>query len=633
MAEESVKQKVLRVARKVLTADPHRRVEPGNAYYFPNSHATRSFNSLPSRFPLPKPHKQKHIPTRPTTQPVGTDNLGVYPFRFPDLPLEVLQHIFLCCTEPRSDGSPYHKVCPEWLPITQVCRLWRAVTHHHPLLWSLITPNLNVFWADVFQQRSQPLLLDVHLRVGRRDIDDREACMSTYPAMVILRFISHRVHTLRLDGPREDIQSLLSTLRTPSPIHALSINIPLWDLGAPFSIPENLFAFNASIRTLSFSADRALQAPRWLLRGLTNFTTGGRVSLPDLLDALRQMPILEHFTLLHCSPTWNESDVPPAAPIPMDKLEEFAVRAESPRHFVLLAMQLAIPETARKRLAVRTLAAPGWGFWARWLEALPPLYSARGGLQHILISGGPTRGCFRAWTDGPYDDMARFCFEMEWHGSPPAPDGVRAIELTSPFYRLHTLCDELKAARVSRVVVEGDPGRVVVPDDYWYQLLARLPAVEELWLYPGTAEVLRSTCPPGPPGDSAGSILQSLKRLYVVEGRVTVPKLENLRTPSAPYTAWPSDEEGRGPSLDRLDFLTLLHPAVEVRDEAKKKAEALCLDVTPGLMALLQNGATGLREHREIHLRNCEVEDGALSPLCALAKVRNDNNWVLTDLT
>lgn len=458
--------------------------------------------------------------------------------------------------------------------------------------------------------------------------------MSTYPAMVILRFISHRLRSLRLDGPREDIQSLLSILRTPSPVHTLSINIPLWDLGGSFSVPESLFAFCAPIRTLSFSADRALHAPQWLLRGLTSFTTGGRVSLPDLLDALRQISALERFTLLHCSPIWNESDVPPGVPIPMDKLEEFVVCAESPRQFVLLAMQLAIPETARKRLAIRTLAAPGWGFWARWLEALPPLYSTRGGLQNILISGGPTRGCFRAWTDGPHDDMARFCFEMEWYGSPPAPDGVRAIELTSPFYRLHTLCDELNAAHVSRIVVEGDPGRVVVPDDYWYQLLARLPAVEELWLYSGTAEVLRSACAPR---ESVEPILQSLKRVFIVDGRITALKLENIGTPSAPNCG-PSDEESEGSSsLEILDFLTwqrpLPDPAIEVRNEAKKKTEALCSDVTPGLMAFLQSGASQPREFREVHLRNCEVEDGALSPLCALANVRNNSDWILTDLT
>ena len=34
--------------------------------------------------------------------------------------------------------------------------------------------------------------------------------------------------------------------------------------------------------------------------------------------------------------------------------------------------------------------------------------------------------------------------------------------------------------------------------------------------------------------------------------------------------------------------------------------------MTPGLMAL----------------RNCEVEEGLLAPLCALAKVRRDDDWV-----
>ena len=34
---------------------------------------------------------------------------------------------------------------------------------------------------------------------------------------------------------------------------------------------------------------------------------------------------------------------------------------ESPRYFLVLAMHLVIPDTARRKLAVRTLAAPGYG--------------------------------------------------------------------------------------------------------------------------------------------------------------------------------------------------------------------------------------------------------------------------------
>jgi len=48
-------------------------------------------------------------------------------------------------------------------------------------------------------------------------------------------------------------------------------------------------------------------------------------------------------------------------------------------------------------------------------EALPQLYAARtrGGLQHIRISGGPTRRRFLAWMVEYYDDMARSFFELE----------------------------------------------------------------------------------------------------------------------------------------------------------------------------------------------------------------------------
>jgi len=484
-------------------------------------------------------------------------------------------------------------------------------------------------WVDVLQQRSKPLLLDVHLRVGRREIDDRQVTMTAYAAVTILKGISHRLRSLRLDGPREHVQSTLSNLHTPSSLRSLSINIPLWDLGAAFNIPESLFSLEAPIRSLSYSADRTLRAPDWLLHGLQSFKTGGNVPLLDLLDALRLMPVLKHFTLFNCTTIWDEDDVFPTAPISMNKLEEFVVRTESPQHFVMLARHLAIPDTARKRLGVRTLAAPECGSWTIWLAALPPLYAARtrGGLQHIRISGGPTRGRFLAWTDEHYEDMARFCFALEWNGSPPAQGGGQAIEGESPFYHLHTLCEELNAGGVRKVIVDGDPSHIVVAKGYWHQLLSRLPSVEELWLYPGTAEVLCSACTPP---TTADRILQLLMRVYIVEGRLSAPKPANL------ITATGSDRgetfsavEGDGSSSEPRT--SLASPSSEsgliaAEGEGGRREESRNLDLTRGLMALL--GGTSAPRSREVHLRNCEVEDGSLAALCTLAKVRQNYDWV-----
>ncbi len=375
-----------------------------------------------------------------------------------------------------------------------------------------------MFWVDIMQERSRPLLLDVHLRVGRLDVDDRQV-MTAYTAQVILRNVSPRTRSLRLDGPREHVRSAVIILRTAPPIPSLSLNLPPWDLGAPFSIPKDIFSSNASLRSLSFLAERALHAPDWLLQGLTSFKTGGKTPLLDLLDALRQMPKLEYFTLLECTAVWDENDIFSGAPIPLNRLKEFTVCTGSPRHFVLLATRLAIPDAARKRLVVRTLVAPGSGLWTPWLQILPPLYASytRGGLQNICISGGPKRGRFLAWTDEPHDDMARFCFELEWNICPLAPGQVGASESTSPFYYLGTLCGELNTMGVRRVLVEGDPAHVAVAIGYWHQFFAQLPSVEELWLYPGTAEVLRSACVPR----DAERVLQTLRRVYVVEGKLS----------------------------------------------------------------------------------------------------------------
>jgi len=206
----------------------------------------------------------------------------------------------------------------------------------------------------------------------------------------------------------------------------LFINTPPLDLDTAFNIPETLFSFEVPIRNLSFSVHCAHHTPNWLLHGPTNFKTGGKAPPLDLLDARRLIPVLKHFTLFKCTAVWDEDPVFPTAPISMNRPEEFVVRTESPRHFLMLAMHLAIPETARKRPAVRTLAGPGCGSRTAWLNAPPQLYAAptRGGLQNIRISGGPTRGRFLVWADEYHDDVAQFYFQLDWDGTPPAQGDV-----------------------------------------------------------------------------------------------------------------------------------------------------------------------------------------------------------------
>jgi hypothetical protein len=53
-----------------------------------------------------------------------------------------------------------------------------------------------------------------------------------------------------------------------------------------------------------------------------------------------------------------------------------------------------------------------------------------------------------------YHDMVQFYFDSEWNVRPSTQGGVQAIELASPYYHLHTLCDEFNAGGVRKLIVE-----------------------------------------------------------------------------------------------------------------------------------------------------------------------------------
>jgi hypothetical protein len=420
----------------------------------------------------------------------NSTSLSDYDHPIHQLPVEILQKIFTCVAEPRlPDQDPFLQLYPEWIAITYVCRHWRTVALNHHSLWGTITPNLSFTWLKILMARSEPAQVDVELRIGQL-VFMKRMCLSVDEAIALLSDCT-RMRSLRLLGPRGDVCAALDALRITSPIHSLTLS--LWEPGPPIFLSEDLFGGQAPIRRIHFTADRCIVAPRWLLRGITHFTSGEQILLLDLLDSLRQMPALAHFTLQNCRARWEDTDAPREPLIELPHLKEFSVHSDSPRYFVLLNQRLALPRGAKRRMELRTLAVAGWDRWLRWFYALLPIIEAANGLQHVYLSGGAKEGTFRVWSgdmDTTYED-AEFSFEMYWYGSPMMT--TMDQRLTSPIFHLGGLCDLLGATKCGRTLVLGGdptPTRVKLPALCWWMLLKKLPAVEELGLRANVVKVL-----------------------------------------------------------------------------------------------------------------------------------------------
>lgn len=402
-----------------------------------------------------------------------------------DLPVEILQQIFTYCAEPRSpNDNPFPQVYPEWIAITYVSRHWRALSLNHRCLWGSVTPNLSPDWLKALIMRSDPAPVDAELRVGQETV--KRICLCIDEVIGALADCT-RLRSLRLVGPRRDVCAVLDALRTPTPLRSLTLS--LWEPGPPVILPEGLFGGKAPIRSINFTADRCIVAPPNLLRGVTQFTSGEQIPLPDLLDALGQMPALTHFTLQYCSAHWLETDVPRDLVVDMPHLMNLAVRADSPRFFVLLHEHLLLPKGAKRRLLLHTYAVAGWDRWARWFATFPSIIEAANGLQYAYLSVGAKAGAFRVWTGvDPVCEDAEFYFDMYWRGSPTSPPDPYPPSLSSPVFHLPVLCDMLGAStRVRNLELEGYSE---LPNSFWWELLQKLQAVEQLEIHSGAVRAL-----------------------------------------------------------------------------------------------------------------------------------------------
>ena len=451
----------------------------------------------------------------------STSALGdVHPIH--QLPVEILQKIFTCVAEPHLTEHPSLQVYPEWIAIAHVCRHWRAAALDHHSLWGTITPNLSLFWMKTLMARSEPAPVDVELQV--RQLTIKLLCLSADDTIALLSDCT-RMRTLRLVGPRSDVCAVLDALRLTTPIHSLTLS--LWESGPPIILSENLFGGQAPIRRINFNADPCIVAPHWLLHGITHFTSGEQIILPDLLDALRQMPALTHFTLQYCRAHWEDTDAPREPLIELPHLEEFIVHADSPRYFALLNQRLALPRGAKRRLKLRVLAILGWDRWLRWFDALLPVIEAANGLQQVFLSGGAKEGTFRLRSGNEattYGD-AEFSFEMYWYGSPAMTRERQHQHHISPIFHLGELCDLLGATKCGRTLLL-EPTRVDLPASCWWMLLEKLPAVEELKLHASVAKALFTAWEEV----GAPAVLPALQQIRVVP-KISTTIVERQVTP------------------------------------------------------------------------------------------------------
>jgi len=159
---------------------------------------------------------------------------------------------------------------------------------------------------------------------------------------------------------------------------------------------------------------------------------------------------------------------------------DFIICADCPGVFVFLNKVLSMPAAVKRclRLELRAVRYCRWSRKLNLIQNLSPIVEAANGFQHIHFSGEKEEGWFCMWTGNAattWED-AEFCFYGEWKGF------TRKMRRNvTPAYIFLTIAGMLGKETARRLVIDSPhPG---LPTTYWWDLLERLPGIEELELY------------------------------------------------------------------------------------------------------------------------------------------------------
>ena len=437
------------------------------------------------------------------------------------LPVELIARIFTFYTEvPDNLFLPY----PVWLPITHVCHHWRTVALSHAPLWTSITRGLSLRWIKAFMERSRTMLMNFDIRIAPLGSDIRTHDASLYNDYVILLLAEFtRVRSLHLTGCYHTISPIVDSLRSSLPIQSLSLCLEDDGGWRRYILPDDLFGGKAPIRRLQLVGASHIVAPHWLLRGVTHFTGTLPMLFSELLDALRQMSALTYFETRPSPLCYMRSDVDKlrTSPIQMPQLMNLIVGANIPDEFILLNQLLLLPVGAKRRLVLRVSVFYSF-FDVHRIDGLSPVVEAANGFQHIHFSGAQTEPCFRLWTGNAattWED-AEFCLYAEWG---EVPRYQRYLHGNVSASHLIALCDVLGAARVHRLVI--DSPSLGMSKSYWWELLEKLPGIEELELYPASVGALGGAWMENRAkrAKRAPAVLSALRRVRIVASEIGRP--------------------------------------------------------------------------------------------------------------
>ncbi|KAG1808602.1 uncharacterized protein BJ212DRAFT_638807 [Suillus subaureus] len=264
------------------------------------------------------------------------------------LPDDILLMIFELFEEEKRltghDRGHYASVidnAPACLEVTHVCRRWRNVALGCPTLWRFIS-SISPLWLDVMLQRSQKAPLVVTCKQSLISIS-REDYFET--------LLSHlpRIKHLKLYQTSDRIIDLLSSM--PASMLETCILEDRGGLHPTASMSNTIFQAQAPLlRCLEVdSFDR-----RWsscIFGGLRTLRVGG-TSLPNLLSALRCMPVLEHLMFQH---QFLSSDEPILLDkVPLARLKSIAIEAML-ETAVILFTHLALPVDVKIALHIPTI--------------------------------------------------------------------------------------------------------------------------------------------------------------------------------------------------------------------------------------------------------------------------------------